>query len=108
MSMTMVAALLREVELEMRPSDYRLKKVAKPLPAPNRAFGMRTRHRQTITEQFRKKIEASEEVCLATFPGADKPEVAQALHEGKYQDFAPGAVTIKQGDPADAFYVLVS
>lgn len=108
MAMTMVAALLREVELEMRPSDYKLKKVAKPLPAPTRAFGMRTRHRQTITDQYRKKIEASEEVCLATFPGADKPEVSQALHEGEYKDFAPESVIIKQGDPADAFYLLVS
>jgi cAMP-dependent protein kinase regulator len=69
---------------------------------------MRAGHRQTVTEQYRKRIQASEEVCLATFAGADKPEVSQALHEGKYQDFAAGAVIIKQGDPADAFYVLVS
>ena len=108
MAMTMVAALIRELELEMRPSDYRLKKIAKPLPAPSRAFRMQTRHRATVTEQIRKKVQTSEEVCLATFPGADKPEVAQALHEGKYQDFQPGEVIIKQGDRADAFYVLVT
>lgn len=108
MSMTMVAALLREVEIEMMPSDYKLKKVARPLPAPSRAFRIRTRHRQTVTEQYRKKIQASEEVCLATFPGADNPEVAKALHEGKYQDFEAREVIIKQGDPADAFYLLTA
>ena len=108
MTITMVATLVREVELEMSPSDYRLKKIAKPLPAPTRAFRMRTQRRQTITEQPLTKTQTSEEICLATFPGADKPEVVQALREGEHKEFASGAMIIKQNDVADAFYVLIS
>jgi CRP-like cAMP-binding protein len=107
MAMTMVATLLYELDLEMVPADYRLRKVVKPLPAPDRNFRMRARPRQRAAGLAPPKP-VSEEVSLAHFPGADAPEVTALLHGARRETFAPGAVIITQGAAADAFYLLES
>ena len=107
MAMTMVATLLRELTLEMSPPNYRLKMTVKPLPAPNRHFRMRVRPRVTPTSKAGPVVPLREEVFLATFEGADKEEVVEALQEGEYISFAPGFEIIRQGDKADAFYILL-
>lgn len=107
MTMTMVATLLHELDLEMTPADYKLKLTVRPLPAPNRHFKMRVRPRENGKSALAAPALAREEVCFASFPGAEKTEVSEALQQGKQTVFSPGAVIIRQGDPADAFYLVV-
>lgn len=111
MALTMVATLLHECDLEMVPKDYRLRKVAKPLPAPDRRFHMRVRSRQAAVPQepmIQQTLLPSEELCLAMFPGSESSEVQEALRQGKVLEVAAGEVLIRQGDPADAFYLILS
>ena len=106
MALTMVATLVHELDLEMFPAAYQLGITVKPLPAPNAQFRMRVRRRPQKAGQPTPKPSVSEEVCLAAFPGVDKAEVVAALQEGRYLTFPPGTTIIRQGDQADAFYLV--
>jgi hypothetical protein len=64
MAMTMVATLFHELAPEMALADYRLRKVVKPLPAPDRNFRMCARPRQRAAGLAQPKP-VSEEVSLA-------------------------------------------
>lgn len=107
MSLTLVATLLHEQTLTMDPADYQLRLVVKPLPAPDGAFQMRSEPRSTRNPATLSIDPIAEEVCFADFPGADKPEVQAALREGKTVMCAPRSAIIKEGEEADAFYLLL-
>ncbi len=49
---------------------------------------------------------AREEEALAAFPGYDEPAVREALDGATRQTFEAGAAIVREGDPADAFYLL--
>jgi CRP-like cAMP-binding protein len=108
MALSLVAALLRAVTLEKSPPTYRLKMAVKPLPAPDRYFRMRVRPREQIASQPPADALLREEVFLATFEGADKLEVSEAFQEGETISVAAGTDIIRQGDEADAFYIVLS
>ena len=108
MSLTMVATLLRELEFEMSPSDYRLKLTVKPLPAPNDNFQIRLRGRRAPEVRRPATHQYAEEYVVAAFPGADDPDVQRALAAAEIKTFAPGETIIAEGAPADAFYVIAS
>lgn len=107
MAVTMVATLLHERTLEMWPPDYRLKMTVKPLPAPNRNFKMRVRPRERSAPKPADLVPLREEIFLANFEGADKPDVVAAFQEGEYVTFDPGTEIIQQGAEPDAFYILL-
>jgi cytochrome P450/CRP-like cAMP-binding protein len=108
MVMTMVATLLHAHTLVMDPPGYRLGLTIFPLPAPNRRFRMRAESPRTAAASTAAPSLPLEEEVLATFPGHDDPEVQQALANAARRRFAPGSVIIRQGDVADAFYLLES
>jgi cytochrome P450/CRP-like cAMP-binding protein len=107
MAITMVATLLHELTLEVSPPGYRLKMAVKPLPAPNRHFKMRVRPRQQPSIKEMLAVPLREEVFLATFEGADKLDVIEALQTGEYTTYKPGTEIIRQGTEPDAFYILL-
>jgi CRP-like cAMP-binding protein len=108
MAMTMVATILHEKDIAMEPRDYALKKTAKPLPAPTRAFKLRVIQRGTTASQPVVGAPVREEVFRAAFPGTELPEVIAALQDGEQLTVPAGEVIIHQGDVADAFYIIVS
>lgn len=107
MAITMVATLLHELTLEMSPPDYGLKMTVKPLPAPNRHFKMRVRPRQQPSIKEMLAVPLRGEVFLATFEGADKLDVIEALQTGEYATYEPGTEIIRQDTEPDAFYILL-
>jgi CRP-like cAMP-binding protein/cytochrome P450 len=48
-----------------------------------------------------------EDEVLASFPGLDDPEVRAALASAEVRSYPAGADIIREGDPADGFYVLL-
>lgn len=108
MAMTMVATLLHEKDVAMSPSNHRLKKTVKPLPAPTSAFKMRVCQRGNAPSKDQVKAPAREELFRAAFPGTESQEVKERLHESEHVTVAPGEVIVSTGDVADAFYLVVS
>jgi CRP-like cAMP-binding protein/cytochrome P450 len=105
MAMTLVATLLHEYDLALEPATYRLRLSVRPLPAPDTRFGMRIAP-LPAPAAVEAAARVSEEEALATFPGHDQPTVQQALSRATRQRFAAGAIIVREGDPADAFYLL--
>jgi len=107
MAVTLVATILHEKSIDTVPAEYRLKLKVRPLPAPNDRFGIRTSPR-IPGEIARAGVPPTEESITATFPGHDEPRVNQILAGAKLRQFAGNEVIIRQGDAADAFYILES
>ena len=107
MAVTAIATLLHERSLSLEPHDYRLRLLIRPLPSPDRRFrvsvAMRTRDQVAATSS-----QPGEAPALAVFPGHDDPVVAEVLREAATRSFEAGARIIHQGDPADAFYILMA
>ncbi len=108
MALTLVATLLHEVDLEIIPADYQLRRSVQPLPAPDSHFRMRITSRIKPSPTQLDHAPLREEVFLATFPGADQPEIVSVLENAQYQEFHPGNDIVRQGDAADAFYIIAS
>ena len=107
MTMTLGATLLHERSLTMQPSDYRLRRTVRPLPSPDRRFRMRTAGGPpALAPQPTSASIVQEEEALAGFPGHDEPAVRDALAGASRQQFAAGTVIVREGEPADAFYLL--
>lgn len=105
MCTTIVAGILIERPLSMAPADYRLRLTVRPLPSPDRRFGMRAGPLAASADTSRG-AEPSEDEVLATFPGADEPAVQAALAGAARRGFAPGTVIVQEGAPADAFFLI--
>ncbi len=105
MALTLVGALLATREMAMHPQGYTLRLTVRPLPAPNRRFGMRIGGAPTTAAQ-ETPLAPSEEERLATFAGHDEPAVIAALARAETRRYAPGAVIIREGDEADTYYLL--
>lgn len=107
MAMTLVATLVHERPLAMHPLTYQLRRTVRPLPSPDRHFKM-TAARVPGSPSAAGSYAArpSEEEALASFPGHDQPAVREALAGAARKVFAPGAVIVREGEAADAFYLL--
>ena len=108
MSLTMVATLIHELRFSAQPKGYRLKLAVKPLPAPDAAFKLRVDARRAEADRVAAAQPDKEEQVLATFPGHDEPAVAAALGRAAHRTFAAGEVIVREGDAADAFYIILA
>ena len=106
MTMTLVATLLHERPVAMHPAHYQLRRTVRPLPSPDHHFKMRVTGPTAPSPAQASEPPFIEEEALAAFPGHDEPAVRAALAGASRQAFEAGAVIIRQGDPADAFYLL--
>ena len=106
MAMTLVATVLHTRAVAMQPRDYTLRRTTRPLPSPDRHFKMTAAAPAGAAAAAGHAPEASEEDALAAFPGHDQPAVRQALAGASRQVFPPGAVIVREGEAADAFYLL--
>ncbi len=107
MTMTLVATVLHTRAVAMQPRDYTLRRTTRPLPSPDRHFTMTAAAPAgSPAAPPRVAAEPNEEDALAAFPGHDQPAVREALAGAARQVFAPGAVIVREGEAADAFYLL--
>ncbi len=106
MSMTLVATVLHERPMAMHPPTYQLRRTVFPLPSPDRRFRMRVAAHAPVPSSLGAGRHRHEEDALATFPGHDQPAVRDAIGGATRQAFADGAVIVREGDPADAFYLI--
>lgn len=107
MSMSAVATLLHELRMEIRPKGYRLKIRVEPLPGPDATFAVGVAARRGTADRSGTTRLPGEERALAQFPGADDPEVHRLLERATRQTFGPGEVILREGDPAEALYVVM-
>ena len=106
MTMTLVATVLHSRAVTMQPRGYTLRRSTRPLPSPDRRFKMTAAAPVGTSPAAPRSTEASEEDALAAFPGHDQPAVREALAGAARQVFAPGAVIVREGEAADAFYLI--
>jgi CRP-like cAMP-binding protein len=102
MTVTMVATILHECDLEMAPASYRLKLKVRPLPAPDDGFRIKVKAREGVA----REAAPSEENITAAFPGYDDPSVAELLETAPSRTFRQGETIIRQGETAEAFYIV--
>lgn len=108
MTLTMVATLLRELDFDLFPNDYRLKLEVKPLPAPDDNFQIHVRGRRAPEVRAAPKQHYAEEYIVAAFPGAEDPDLQRAIAAAEVKTFEPGETIITEGAPADAFFIIAS
>ena len=107
MTMTLVATVLHTRAVAMQPRNYTLRRTTRPLPSPDRHFKMRVAAPggpPAATADHAPELD--EEDALAAFPGHDQPAVREALAGAAREVFAPGAVIVREGEAADAFYLI--
>jgi len=108
MTMTLVATVLGERSLAMRPAGYRLRLTMRPLPSPDRHFRLGVAAGPPAPRPAPSPPAAgpADDEALATFPGHDEPAVLAALAGAVRRTIAPGEIVIREGDTADAFYLI--
>jgi CRP-like cAMP-binding protein/cytochrome P450 len=106
MSLTMVATLIHELRFTCSPPNYRLKLKVRPLPAPDDNFGLRIEARRSEADRRKPMPVSIEEHVVASVNGHEDPKVHALLERAQSVHYAPGAVIIREGDDADAFYIL--
>jgi len=107
MAVSMVATLLHERRLSKSSPGYQLKLAAHPLPAPDEGFRIRVDAPREHSGPASRAPSLVEEQVLATFPGIDDPQIRALLASAETRMFPAGAEIIREGDPADAFYVVL-
>lgn len=108
MAVTLVAALVDTRAFALARPGARLSMRAVPLPAPSPRCRLRVGERRAPTAAGAEPRVPTEEERLATFGGQDAPAVRAALARAELRTFPPGSVIVREGDPADAYYVLQS
>ncbi|MGE0812363.1 MAG: cytochrome P450 [Vicinamibacterales bacterium] len=108
MAVTLVAGVLDAGDVSLDPPDYRLGLTVLPLPAPNGRCRVRVAAAPApaAAEGAPGPRPRPEEEQLAAFPGHDDPDVRDALARAELRSFGAGVAILREGDPADAYYLL--
>jgi cytochrome P450/CRP-like cAMP-binding protein len=104
--MTTMAALLHTARFELAVPGYVLKKLSDPVPGPEVKFGVRVvehRHREEGGEGRRR---GSETELADLLPDLNRERLMEAAARLKHEAYPAGATIIREGDPADRFYLL--
>jgi cytochrome P450/CRP-like cAMP-binding protein len=104
--MTTMSGLLRTMDFELDPPDYKLRSKTDPVPGPEPAFRVKVHPRNLIAASIPVSLETELETAL---PGLTlSPEELKRFAEGVVRkSFSPGAVIIRQGAEASAFFIVV-
>ena len=100
--MTTVATLLHAVDLELDPPDYVLRRVVNPFPEPEARLSVRVLAQPRVPGR-RPRDEADVATAMPSLSREALVRVAARVHA---LTFGPGDIIIRQGDPADRFYIL--
>lgn len=106
MCMTLVATVLHARTVTLDPPGYTLRRTVRPLPSPDRRFRMRVGDPPAPGPAATTSPGLGEDEALAVFPGYDDPAVRAALAHATAVSYDAGAVILREGDPAEAFYLV--
>jgi cytochrome P450/CRP-like cAMP-binding protein len=95
--MAALVGLLRAWDFEVDPPGYALRFEAAPVPGPEEAFTLRVRPRPPNPPSS---------PAPAPWLGLDAPSLEELDGAVRVQVVAPGERVLREGDPADAFYVV--
>lgn len=106
--LTTLGTLLHRREVTLSPPDYRLKTQLDPLPGPSRDFTVRFgdwRRPETPAERPPRGDRALEQ--LSENPNVQRRRAGELLEQAEPMTVEAGSAVIREGDPADAFYILI-
>jgi len=104
-----LATLLRTVELKLDPPDYVLRTVTNPVPGPEPAFHLRVRAQRQVnmpTEVIRPGRMTPAELA-GVLPALTPTQLARVVSRLSPRSYAAGTVIVREGEPADDFYILI-
>ena len=104
MSLATVAQIIHRYDLSQAPSSYQLRMLAMPLPSPDYRFRIRVDRNRSAAVGGDLK---DEQRIVASFPGSENPEVSTILMGAERRVAPIGEVVIRQGEPADALFVII-
>ena len=105
MTLATVATLLHRRELSMAPPGYRLRPRLRPLPGPSRAFRIRF-GAERRPEPAEAGAAGDAEALAAALGIGQEGEHDEMLARAEARTFGPGETVVRQGDPAEAFYII--
>jgi cytochrome P450/CRP-like cAMP-binding protein len=104
--MITVGKLLHLYEFELDPSDYELNLSVAPFPSPDPKFRVKVSGAHVPAP--RKPDEEAEDLLGALLPDIDAETLGELSKRIERLQFGDGALIIKEGDPADALYIIAS
>jgi CRP-like cAMP-binding protein/cytochrome P450 len=105
-TLTTMIGLLRTTQFQIDPPGYILRRVADPLPGPT---GFRVHVRPRVPPAARPaqpQVLEDQDLALLDAPELDRSQQDQLVANTTRRVYSPGETIIRQGDPADAFYIL--
>jgi CRP-like cAMP-binding protein/cytochrome P450 len=103
-----VAALLRTIRMQLYPPDYTLKSDLDPVPGPEPGFRFQVAGQRPDDLPGDAGLLLSREETSLDLMGIeiDDTDLQAFLSQGEHRTYGPGVTIIRQGDPADAFFIL--
>jgi cytochrome P450/CRP-like cAMP-binding protein len=99
--------LLRVAQFELAPAGYRVKRAADPMPGPS-GMGVRVRPRPAPAGPAgRLAVLDDEQAALFAGAGLDRAQQDALVARATRKMYGPSEIIIRQGDEADAFYILL-
>jgi CRP-like cAMP-binding protein/cytochrome P450 len=105
-----LSRMLHRREMTMTPAGHKLKTRLDPLPGPSKGFHIRlgdARRPGAATEEMRWQFTSNAIEELISSDALQDPHLRECLERVKPHRFPAGHLIIREGDPADTFYVLL-
>ncbi len=105
-----ISRMLYRREMTVDPVGHELQTRLNPLPGPSRGFHIRLgegRRAGTATEQMRWQFTSNAIEELISGDVLQDPHLRECLERVQPQRIPAGQLIIREGDPADAFYILM-
>ena len=106
-ALTTVATVLRSMDLELAPTDYKLSTKMNPLPGPAESFKVKVLGPRQPMPVEPKAAPVPSEDLSAVLPHVSAARMGELLAEMETRTYQPGETIVTEGDEADEFFVIL-
>ncbi|MDZ7749915.1 MAG: cytochrome P450 [Halofilum sp. (in: g-proteobacteria)] len=106
MTLCTVGRMLHRRALSLEPPDHELHERLNPLPGPSRRFRVRLDERGPARPAAAQPHAGDEESAADALPEDAAAALDELLGHARVETHAPGAVILREGDPAETFCVI--